>query len=110
MQGKHFILVLDDLQQVCKKDREVAEMFTVGSPHLNFALIYLCHNIFSKGRFSRLINLNSHYNILFRNNRDILQVQTLGHQIFWKQCSYFMDAYNNFPTMELHLDQFTSKD
>ena len=93
-QGKHFILVLDDLQQVCEKDKEVAEMFTVGSHHLNFTLIYLCHNIFSKGCFSRLINLNSHYNILFRNNRDILQVQTLGRQIFGKQCSYFMDAYN----------------
>ena len=83
-QGKHFILVLDDLQQVCEKDREVAEMFTVGSHHLNFTLIYLYHNIFSKGYFSRLINLNSHFNILFRNNRDILQVQTLRHQIFGK--------------------------
>ena len=70
-QGKHFILVLDDLQQVCEKDREVAEMFTVGSHHLNFTLIYLCHNIFSKGCFSRLVNLNSHYNILFRNKRHI---------------------------------------
>ena len=40
-QGKHFILVLDDLQQVCEKDREVAEMFTVGSHHLNFMLIYV---------------------------------------------------------------------
>ena len=86
--------MLDDLQQVCEKGREVAEMFTVGSHHLNFTLIYLCHNIFSKGCFSRLINLNSHYNIFFRNNRDILQVQTLGRQIFGKQCSYFMDAYN----------------
>ena len=70
-------------------------MFRVGSHHLNFTLIYLCHNIFSKACFSRLINLNSHYNILFKNNRDILQVQTLGHQIFGKQCSYFMDAHNN---------------
>ena len=86
--------MLDGLQQVCEKDREVAEMFTVGSHHLNFTLIYLCHNIFSEGCFSRLINLNSHNNILFRNNRDILQDQTLGCQIFGKQCSYFMDAYN----------------
>ena len=41
----------DDLQQVCEKDKEVAEMFTVGSHHLNFSLIYLCHNIFGKGCF-----------------------------------------------------------
>ena len=31
---------------------------------------------------------------MFRNNRDILQVQTLGHEIFGKECSYFMDVYN----------------
>ena len=51
-QGKHFILALDDLQQVCEKDKEVAEMFTVDSHHCNFSLIYLCHNIFGKGYFT----------------------------------------------------------
>ena len=51
-QGKHFILVLDDLQQVCENDKGVAEMFTVGSHHLNYSLIYLCHNIFGRGAFS----------------------------------------------------------
>ena len=71
-QSKHFILVLDDLQQVCEKDNEVAKMFTVGSHHLNFSLIYLCHNIFGKGCFAWLINLNSHYLILFWNNRDVM--------------------------------------
>ena len=35
-----------------KEDKEVAEMFTVGSHHLNFSLIYLCHNIFGKGWFA----------------------------------------------------------
>ena len=29
--GKHFIIVLDDLQQVCEKNKEVANMFTVES-------------------------------------------------------------------------------
>ena len=78
-QGKHFILVLDDLQQVCEKDKEVAEMFTLGSHHLNFSLIYIFGiYIFGKGCFAQLINLNSHYLILFQNNRDVMQVQTLG--------------------------------
>ena len=92
-QGKHFVLVLDDLQQVCENDRGVAEMFTVGSHHLNYSLIYLCHNIFGRGPFSHLISLNSHYLILFRNNRDTQQVQTLGRQIFGKKNAYFLDAY-----------------
>lgn len=91
--GKHFILVLDDLQQVCQNDKGVVEMFTVGSHHLNFSLIYLCHNIFGKGSFSREINLNSHYLVLFRNNRDTQQVQTLGRQIFGVKSAYFLDAY-----------------
>ena len=66
--GNHFLLVLDDLQQVCLSDKEVANMFTVGSHHKNFSLIYLCHNIFGKGQFARTINLNTHYLILFHNN------------------------------------------
>lgn len=91
--GHHFVLVLDDLQQHVENDRDVAELFTVGSHHLNFTLIYLCHNIFGRGCFARLINLNSHYLILFRNNRDVQQVQTLGRQIFGRSNDYFMDAY-----------------
>ena len=63
-QGRHFILVLNDLQQVCENNREVAEMFTVGSHHLNYTVIYLCHNIFGRGHFAQLINLKSHYIIL----------------------------------------------
>lgn len=93
-QGKHFILVMDDLQQVCEDDKTIAEMFTIGSHHLNFTLIYLCHNIFGRAQFSKLINLNSHYLILFRNSRDIQQVSMLGRQIFGpRDIKYFMDAY-----------------
>ena len=93
--GDHFLLILDDLQQACERDKSVADMFTVGSHHRNFSLIYLCHNIFGRGTFSRLINLNSHYIILFRNNRDRQQVVTLGRQIFGKDLyPYFIDAYN----------------
>ena len=92
-QGKYFIILLDDLQQVCKNNRDVAEMFTAGSHHLNYTVIYLCHNIFGRENFACLINLNSHYIILFQNNRDVQQVQTLGRQIFGSKNKYFMDAY-----------------
>ena len=84
---------MDDLQQACERNRYVSEMFTVGCHHLNYTVIYLCHNIFGKGVFARTINLNSHYMILFWNNRDKLQVETLGRQIFGKKSSYFIDAY-----------------
>ena len=92
--GKHFILVLDDLQQKVQRDMEAAELFTVGSHHKTCTLIYLCHNIFGKGPFARVINLNTHYIILFRNNRDVEQVQKLGRQIFGRNSNFFMDAYD----------------
>ena len=92
--GEHFIIVLDDLQQACERDKKVADMFTVGSHHLNFTVIYLCHNIFGRGAFSRTINLNSHYIILFRNFRDQQQVVTLGRQMFGRKNQYFLDAYD----------------
>ena len=109
---EHFIIVLDDLQQACERERKVADMFTVGSHHLDFTVIYLCHNIFGRGTFSRTINLNSHYIILFRNFRDQQQVVTLSRQMFGEKNKYFIDAYekatkkpygylliNNHPTM-----------
>ena len=91
--GDHFIVILDDLQQACERNREAAEMFTVGCRHQNFTVIYICHSIFERGKFSRTINLNCHYIILFRNNRHPQQVQTLGRQIFAKKNEYFMKAF-----------------
>ena len=91
-QGRHFVLVLDDLQQVCENKRDVTEVFTLGSHHINYTVIYLCHNIFGWGQFARLINLNSYYMFIFQNNRDVQQVQTLGRQIFGTEAKYFMDA------------------
>ena len=111
LREKQFILVLDDLQKVCEKHKEMAEMFTVGSHHLNLSLIYLCHNIFRKGFFAWLINLNSHYLILFWNNRDVMQIQTLGWQIFGKMMfTLRMHTERLLHSLGVSLDQSTSKD
>ena len=92
--GEHYIIVMDDLQQVCERNRVTSDMFTVGSSHMNFSIIYLCHQLFNKGNFSRTISLNCHYLILFRNNRDKTQVELLGRQIFGsKMVEYFVDAF-----------------
>ena len=92
--GKHFIIVMDDLQQVCERNREAADMFTVGSHHMNFSLIYLCHQIFNKASFSRTITLNCHYLIVFINNTDQLQIDRLGRRIFGhKKYKYFVSAF-----------------
>ena len=93
--GEHFLIVMDDLQQACERTPSAADLFTVGSHHLNYSLIYICHNIFNRGTISRTISLNCHYLVLFRNNRDKLQIETLGRQIFgYKYRDYFTDAFD----------------
>jgi len=48
----------------------------------------------------RTASLNCHYYILFRSYRDVLQIQTLGKQIFPGQLKYFMDVYNKATTQK----------
>lgn len=91
--GEQFILVLDDLQQTVQRRQESAELFTVASHHKKCTVIYMCHNIFGRGPFAKLISTNTHYMILFNNNRDVQQVRTLGQQIFGPENAYFLDAF-----------------
>ena len=72
---------------------ELAHMFCVGSHHMNITIIHLIQNLYTKSKSIRTVSLNCHYFILFRNNRDQLQIQTFGRQVFPHMTKYFMDAY-----------------
>ena len=54
---------------------------------------FVVQNLFTGGKYFRTISLNSHYFILFNNQRDQLQIQTLAKQMFPSETKYFMDAY-----------------
>ena len=98
--GKSIILILDDLQQQVQRDRQSAELFSVDSHHRNITVIYLCHNIYGRGPFAKLISVATHYMILFRNNRDVEQVHRLARQVYGpgKGATYFLDAYKKATT------------
>ena len=87
----HKVLVLDDLMQRAVKDPDIADLFCQFSHHLNFSTIFVAQNLFADGM--RCLSLNTHYFILLKNSRGVLQVQTLGKQILPGQLPYFMDAY-----------------
>lgn len=89
----HKILILDDLLQKAAKNTDIVDLFCQYSHHLNFSTFFLVQNLFANGKQFRTISLNTHYFILFKNQRDQLQIQTLGRQIFPGQLNYFMDAY-----------------
>lgn len=87
------VLIIDDLAQKACQSMDIANLFTIYSHHKNFSVFFVVQNVFSEGKYFRTISLNSHYFVLFNNQRDKLQIQTLAKQMFPGETKFFMDAY-----------------
>ena len=89
------IIILDDLMKECEEDSSIQKLFTIDSHHKNISVFFITQNIFSRGKFTRTLNLNSHYLILFNNPRDKLQINTIARQMFPGKVNFFMEAYED---------------
>ena len=69
------LLVIDDLLLSTNKD--VVEMFILGSHHKQISLFYLTQNLFPNCNMYRTMSNNAHY----YNQRNFRQVHTLAHQV-----------------------------
>lgn len=85
------LIVLDDLMR--SLNEKVAELFTAASHHCNVSVILILQNIFHRCRVMRDISLNSQYIILFKNRRDVSQINCLGRQLYPQNTRFFLDAY-----------------
>jgi len=94
-QEKNNLVILDDLMKECEEDCSIQKLFTIDSHHRNISVFFVTQNIFSKGKFTRTLNLNSNYLILFNNPRDRLQTLMLARQMFPKKVSFFMEAFED---------------
>ena len=45
------------------------------------SVLYITQNLFYQGRCSRTLHLNTSYNVLLRNHRNIQQIGILGRQV-----------------------------
>ena len=93
--GKHNIIVLDDLMIEAVSNAEIGLLFTRGAHHMQLSIIYLNQNMFCQGKYARTIALNCHYIILFQNLRDCSQIQKLGQQLFPGQGHKLLEAYKD---------------
>ena len=93
--GTHLVLVLDDLMGEACSSESVMSIFTIQCHHKNITVLFLTQNVFPPGKYARSISLNSHYIILCKSKRDLLQIQTLGKQIFPGQSSFFVASYQD---------------
>lgn len=88
------LLILDDLTHDVIASKEIADLFCTGR-HLNMSIIFLTQNLLEQGKYSRAINLNTCYIILFKNLRDANQINYLARQIFPQQSRDFMNIYHD---------------
>ncbi|GFR16922.1 uncharacterized protein TNCT_519881 [Trichonephila clavata] len=72
---------------------EISQMFTAGSHHKKYSIILITQNLFPRVKSMRDISLNTHYIILFRNNRDMSQASCFARQAFPEQKKYFIEAH-----------------
>jgi hypothetical protein len=89
------LIVFDDLMNECINSNEIMNLFTVGSHHKNTSVFFITQNIFSKGKFSRDISLNSSYMIIFRNPRDQQQLQILARQIYPNNSKFLVESFED---------------
>ena len=89
------LIVLDDLMAECLNSEEIMNLFTVGSHHRNTSVFFLTQNIFSKGKFSRDISLNSNYMLIFKNPRDQQQLQILARQMYPNNSKFLIESFQD---------------
>ena len=91
--GINNLLIIDDLMEKCKDNNDILNLFTVDSHHKNISVILVSQNIYTKGKCTRDINLNSSNMIIFKNPRDSVQISILARQMFPNRSKAFMEAF-----------------
>ena len=87
------LVIYDDLMDECHNDKQVKNLFTKGSHHKNISVFILSQNIFNKGEYSRTINLNCNYTILFNNPRDRSQIKYLAREMYPDNSKFLISAF-----------------
>ena len=90
----HRLLVLDDLMS-SSNQQVVADIFTKYSHHWNVSVIYITQNLFQKSPEFRTMSLNAHYMVLFKNPRDMAQMNALSRQVFPSKAAALAAIFNN---------------
>lgn len=94
---KNRLVILDDMMR--ESNENVVDLFTKHSHHLSASVIFICQNIFHKGKGQRDISLNSHYIIAYKSPRDRTQIASLARQIEPGNASYISEIFADATTI-----------
>ena len=92
---KHLLLVFDDMYQDLISSRDICDLTILMCHHLNTSCVFVSHNIFTAGKYSKTIATNLHYMLLF-TLRNRLQLTVLATQLFChkKKSKNFVNVYD----------------
>ena len=74
------LIIIDDMIE--DVNRDILSLFVKGSHHLRRSCILVLQNLYHSNPNMRTISLNSHYIVLFKQPRDMLQIMCLGKQMY----------------------------
>lgn len=83
------IVIVDDYGSDIAK--ELKQVFTVHSHHLNINIFLLVQNLFPNDNFYRELSRNATHTLVFPNNRDKKQLQCFASQVFPGGSSQILD-------------------
>ena len=86
------LIILDDLMQEANSEM-ISTLFTRGSHHRNLSIILVTQNLFYQNKHFRTISLNANYLVIFKNPRDLAQINHLARQMFPGKSSIMQNAY-----------------
>jgi hypothetical protein len=89
------LLIIDDLMNEISDDKYFLNLFTKGSHHMNFSVIFITQNLFHQGKIMRTIGINCHYIIIMKSVRGKAQVNYLVRDTFPGQTKSIIDAYED---------------
>lgn len=92
---EHKLIVIDDLMHRAIESLTIELLFTQYCHHRCLSCIFIQQNMFTRGKHSKTIALNTWYTILFQNIRDKLQVLYLARQVYPGKSQVLMDAYSD---------------
>ncbi len=81
-QTRHLIIVMDDLMRQVIESYAMSDYFTIKAHHEGATVIFVSHNLFQQGRYSKTITGNTGYFVLFENPRTADQMITLSKQVY----------------------------
>lgn len=89
------LIFLDDLSISAYQSKDVLELVMVRCRHKQCTVVIISHNLFTKGIYSKSIQLNTSIYVLFASKVDQNQISLLGKRCFPNKQNEFLRSYQD---------------